>query len=486
MQPIEFGNTVFTHPVSTKRLAYYRIKDLLLEHNCISIIGQRYIGKTIILRQLENYFNTKYGADTTFYIDLSTYREDCLDDLILNHPGTEIFLLDEVTTYNQNEVTKFVKDLVGYYNRKCVYTGSNPHMVSKYSESIGRGIDFNLCNISYGEQLCWDNNIDVNDIDKFLYNTLKYSTDAIYKKYLNSISNSNMLSSVLSSVTRILYEDHLDNYTDRNQSQLEDITMKDVSILLAYITINTLISARYGEFNTQIRTIDKLHDNLNTIKELKTLLKNLNNQVQGYNKYKLASLISLFTKTDILRTGTIYMHDGLKNKDLYVTSICKLLTYALSPFLDSDVCREYRTDIRDDLLVENDLLYLLSYIKPLSVGSYREMNQVEFDLAYKQYPTDKLCVSEVKNTTLEEVLKRNYHIQNKLQANQLGFDFNLVTYSISSTDRNLYNDYLEYRVIPNHVLNLILTKYTLYDWSDNLFINLDNIILKELKLLQDI
>lgn len=146
---------------------------------CFTFYGVRHIGKTILLKQLnETIPNSKY-YDCTNY-DCKDDEHDLVEKIMDDYEdGVRVFLIDEICKYI--ELTELIGTIKCSGNDMTfIITGSTCEFVKNIGYRIGRGPVEYLTPIMYCEQLSWKFNIGLKE-------TINHSNLSEYMDYVKMV-----------------------------------------------------------------------------------------------------------------------------------------------------------------------------------------------------------------------------------------------------------------------------------------------------------
>lgn len=157
-------NKILKRDITEQIISYLNTDNIIVLH------GSRQVGKTHILYYLENYL--KKQGKTTKYIDLEDFKmvellNNGVEDFLLYVQGEtgknisteKIYIFIDEIQYLENP-SPFLKLLADHHkNIQCIISGSSSFAIkSKFSDSlVGRTVDFEIFNLSFGEFLRFKN-----------------------------------------------------------------------------------------------------------------------------------------------------------------------------------------------------------------------------------------------------------------------------------------------------------------------------------------
>lgn len=201
------------HLPETKRFLYNVIinwynevskKTVFRTNFCYTFYGVRRIGKTILLKQLNEIIsNSKYYDCSNYQNDVNDLLEDIDNDY---ESGIRVFLLDEICKYyDLSNLINTIK--ISGYNMTFIITGSTPKFVENIGYRICSGPIVYLSPITYCEWLSWENNINYNE-------AFMVSNFNIFLDYIKNGTSSIILNS--SEYIRSVVEDTMTSYKIRS------------------------------------------------------------------------------------------------------------------------------------------------------------------------------------------------------------------------------------------------------------------------------
>ncbi len=216
--------------MNIKREAYLkRIRPFYNKPLIKVLVGQRRVGKSFLLRQIEQEIQSKNPKATVVYIDKEQFKFNFIKDdetLIkyvneqLSDSAANYLLIDEV-----QEIRSFEKALRSLLNegKADIYcTGSNAHIFSSELSTLlsGRHLEFKIHPLSFPEFLEF-HKLENNDVSLNYF--LKYGglpflihlpkEDAVVFEYLKNI------------VSTIIFKDVINRYDLRDAAFLDDLIL---------------------------------------------------------------------------------------------------------------------------------------------------------------------------------------------------------------------------------------------------------------------
>ncbi len=216
--------------MNIKREAYLkRIRPFYNKPLIKVLVGQRRVGKSFLLRQIEQEIQRKNPKATVVYIDKEQFKFNFIKDdetLIkyvngqLSDSASNYLLIDEV-----QEIRGFEKALRSLLNegKADIYcTGSNAHIFSSELSTLlsGRHLEFKIHPLSFPEFLEF-HKLENNDVSLNYF--LKYGglpflihlpkEDAVVFEYLKNI------------ISTIIFKDVINRYDLRDAAFLDDLIL---------------------------------------------------------------------------------------------------------------------------------------------------------------------------------------------------------------------------------------------------------------------
>lgn len=199
---------------STKRFLYsvFLNSKICEIPGCHAVIGARRVGKTVLLKQLAEYYK-----DVSVYKDLSGIKDDFSFDRFYRDAidsDKKVIFLDEVCKLNLDFIADFIEFSKYYAGKLCiVISGSVASIVEKRCYEIGRGDCYELPPFMYIERLCWGNGLNTVDLEY----VVECSTNDEFLKY---IKNKRLSGKGFFSYIEGVLKDTISSYRDR--TVLED------------------------------------------------------------------------------------------------------------------------------------------------------------------------------------------------------------------------------------------------------------------------
>lgn len=424
-----------------KRMLAYKLYNCLQTNKQIYVTGIRKVGKSTILAQLCEKFNSRGIKTIILDISLINSKDENFDNYLglfnmLKQLGYTNIFIDEVCK------VKNYKLLANYLNHaysmglNFIVTGSSIPGVKFISNKCGRGIDYVLPEWTYTEYLLLHHASNLDENPYTLDNSLAYNSYNNLEDFLYYNNNVDVLTYVAYCIQDNLDSSYIRGFIQDNNIDKDDIrTSLDI---IAYAQILTL-------YNNMVKSF-----NIEPFRKLPAYINNIYGTNLSYNDI-----------SNILNIDTIKHSLNLKLKNTtksYIANILSLLTGTGLVTLQSNLLTRRRgtEDIIDSILDGDDVSDISVHINSSALSMYLYHRTITLVLNKLNLDTSKVAIQsimkdnflELKGNLMESylftLLKSNLQYTNisKYRNNSSGLEVDLVIdyeYGIEVKYRKLSN-----------------------------------------------
>lgn len=416
------------------------IKETRFRTNfCYTFHGVRRIGKTILLRQLNEVIsNSKYYDCSAYQDDERDLVEDMDNDL---DRGIKVFLLDEICKYPDLSYLISTIKICGH-ERTFIITGSTSKFVQNIGHRICSGPIVYLPPITYCEWLSWNNNCEYKDV-------FKYSTIDTFDNYIKSDSLFQMdyeqtyFASVVQDTSKSykVSMPHSHGLSDMIVDFQEEI-LEDILTYMSIINLTT--TASNGKYSRVLKGVSTDNTSENSDSELiQKIINNCRNKILSYPSHIITEYLHLLEISGLINSYNLIKIDenniieSLENGYYifrYPQYVKNLLYYV-------ELKNEYHYNVIENLLLDTISTYY-NY-----AGKYRDKDVEGMDIRY--LIDASIYGIEVKCRPIDKINTEHYaYVANTLNLKDICF-----------TTNNLDNPYIKkdnYYVIRHDMLMLLV------------------------------